>query len=113
LSTGNLRAFHDQAVLALKPKKVAIVLIDKSYRQLVDTLSDYGTPLPPTAEPVTAKRVIDTGRPQVSGLFRGSINGLPVFNVEVPVLDAAREVQVRYLGIEVDDALSISEQLEL
>lgn len=40
LRTGNLNAFHDQAVLALKPAKAAIVLIDTPYRQLVVTLKD-------------------------------------------------------------------------
>jgi two-component sensor histidine kinase len=93
LRKGDLRAFHDQAVLALKPKKAAIVLVDRSYRQLVDTLKDYGAPLPPTADPATAQRVIDTGRPQISNLFKGSISGLPVFNVEVPVFDANHQVQ--------------------
>jgi two-component sensor histidine kinase len=97
LRTGNLSAFHDQAVLALKPAKAAIVLIDTSYRQLVDTLKDYGADLPPTSDPATAQRVIDTGKPQISNLFRGSINGLPVFNVEVPVFDEQK--RVRYVLI--------------
>ncbi|MBR0801794.1 sensor histidine kinase [Bradyrhizobium jicamae] len=93
LSSGNLRGFHNQALITSRPRKAAIVLLDKSYRQLVDTLSDYGTPLPPTAEPATAKRVIETGRPQVSGVFKGSINGLYIFNVEIPVFDADRQVK--------------------
>jgi len=93
LRTGNLNAFHDQAVLALKPAKAAIVLIDTSYRQLVDTLKDYGADLPPTSDPATAQRVIDTGKPQISNLFRGSINGLPVFNVEVPVFDEQKRIR--------------------
>jgi two-component sensor histidine kinase len=79
--------------MALRPKKSAILLLDKSYNQLVDTLSDYGKALPPTADPATAKRVIETGRAQVSGVFKGSINGLYVFNVEIPVFDADRQVQ--------------------
>jgi two-component sensor histidine kinase len=93
LRSGNLRGFHDQALMALRPKKSAILLLDKSYHQLVDTLSDYGKALPPTADPATAKRVIETGRAQVSGVFKGSINGLYVFNVEIPVFDADRQVQ--------------------
>ncbi|CUT12659.1 sensor histidine kinase putative [Bradyrhizobium sp.] len=97
LRSGDLGAFHRQAVLALKPKKAAIVLIDTSYRQLVDTLKDFGAELPPTSDPVTAQRVIDTGKPQISNLFKGSVNGLPVFNVEVPVLDD--EKRVRYVLI--------------
>src|SRR6185369_1178519 len=71
----------------------AIVLIDTSYRQLVDTLKDYGADLPPTSDPATAQRVIDTGKPQISNLFRGSINGLPVFNVEVPVFDEQKRIR--------------------
>ncbi|MGL9622437.1 HWE histidine kinase domain-containing protein [Bradyrhizobium sp. U531] len=97
LRSGNLGAFHQQAVLALKPKKAAIVLIDTAYRQLVDTLKPYGAELPPTSDPVTAQRVIDTGKPQISNLFKGSVNGLPVFNVEVPVFDD--EKRVRYVLI--------------
>ncbi|WP_439395081.1 HWE histidine kinase domain-containing protein [Bradyrhizobium sp. PMVTL-01] len=93
LSSGDLRGFHKLALTAFKPKKAAIALLDKSYRQLVDTLSDYGAPLPATADPATAKRVIETGRPQISGVFKGSINGLYVFNVEIPVFDAERQVQ--------------------
>jgi two-component sensor histidine kinase len=93
LRTGDLSAFHRQAVLALKPAKAAIVLIDTSYRQLVDTLKDYGAELPPTSDPVTAQRVIDTGKAHISDLFKGSINGLPVFNVEVPVFDDQKRVR--------------------
>lgn len=93
LRSGDLRGFHKLALIAFRPKKAAIVLLDKSYRQLVDTLSDYGTALPATADPATAKRVVETGRPQISGVFKGSINGLYVFNVEIPVFDADRQVQ--------------------
>ena len=69
------------------------MLIDRSYQQLVDTLKEYGAALPKTGDPQTAQRVIDTKQRQVSNLFRGSISGRPVFNVEVPILDAAGEVR--------------------
>jgi len=110
LRKGDLRGFHDQALLAPKPEKAAIVLIDRSYRQLVDTLKDYGAPLPPTADPATAQRVIDTGRPQISNLFKGSISGRPVFNVEVPVFDADHRVQ--YVLIMSFQAAHMSELLQ-
>ena len=93
LQRGDLRAFHAQALLALRGTKAAIVLIDRSYQQLVDTLKEYGAALPKTGDPQTAQRVIDTKQRQVSNLFRGSISGRPVFNVEVPILDAAGEVR--------------------
>ena len=75
LKRGDFPAFHAQAVLALRRTKAAIVLIDSTYQQLVDTLKEYGAPLPPTADPETAKRVFDTKERQVSDLFRGSSTG--------------------------------------
>lgn len=110
LRTGDLSAFHRQAVLALKPTKAAIVLIDTSYRQLVDTLKDYGAELPATSDPETARRVIDTGEAQISNLFKGSVNGLPVFNVEVPVFGDGK--RVRYVLIMSFQAAYIAEVLK-
>lgn len=109
LRTGDFRGFHQQALLALKPKKAAIVLVDRSYQQLVDTLRDFGTPLPKTADPETAQRVIDTREPQISNVFSGSVSGLPVFNVEVPVLGNNREV--RYVLIMSFQASHLSDML--
>jgi len=86
LKRGDFPAFHAQAVLALRRTKAAIVLIDSTYQQLVDTLKEYGALLPPTADPETAKRVFDTKERQVSDLFRGSVSGRPVFNLEIPVI---------------------------
>lgn len=96
LRRGDLQAFHAQAVLALRRTKSAIALIDPTYQQLVDTLKEYGAPLPPTADPATAKRVFDTKERQVSDLFRGSISGRPVFNLEIPVI---HDGVVRYVLI--------------
>jgi two-component sensor histidine kinase len=87
LKDRDFRAFHMQAALALKRTKAAIVLIDPAYRQIIDTLKEFGSELPPTADPETAKRVFATKQRQVSDLFRGSVSGRPVFNVEVPVLE--------------------------
>jgi two-component sensor histidine kinase len=83
----DFQAFHTQAMLALRRTKAAIVLIDRSYQQIIDTLKEFGAELPATADPETAKRTFETKQRQVSDLFRGSISGSPVFNVEVPVLE--------------------------
>jgi two-component sensor histidine kinase len=63
------------------------VLIDHTYQQLVNTLNEFGVALPPTADPDTARRVFDSKERQVSDLFKGSISGRSVFNVEVPVIE--------------------------
>lgn len=52
LRRNDLSAFHAQSVRALKNTKSAIVLVDRSNQQLVDTLKEYGAPLPKTADPV-------------------------------------------------------------
>jgi two-component sensor histidine kinase len=81
------RAFHTQALAALRRTDAVIVVIDRNYQQVVDTLKDYGAELPKTADIATAQRVFETKQRQVSNLFHGSISGRPVFNVEVPVID--------------------------
>jgi two-component sensor histidine kinase len=87
----------EQTTLALKRTKAAIVLVDRTYQQLIDTLVEYGADLPRTADPATAQRVFDTRQRQISNLFRGSISGRPVYNVEVPVFEA--DGAVRYVLI--------------
>ena len=87
LRRGDFGAFHAQAVRAPRRTKAAIVLIDPSYQQIVDTLKEFGAQLPLTADPETAKRAFDTKQRQVSDLFKGSISGRPVFNVVVPVFE--------------------------
>jgi two-component sensor histidine kinase len=86
LRRGDLPAFHVQAKSALKHTNAAIVLIDRSYQQLTSTMAEFGAPLPKTADPETANRVFQTKQRQVSDLFRGSVDGRYVFNVEVPVI---------------------------
>ena len=110
LQGGDLKAFHEQARQALKRTKAAIVLVDSTYQQLVDTLKEYGAPLPPTADPETARRVFETKQRQVSDLFKGSISGRPVFNVEVPVLGP--DGSVRYVLIMSFQAAHIAELLK-
>ena len=77
LRRGDLPAFHDQAKAALKHTGAAIVLIDRTYQQLTSSMAQFGAPLPKTADPETARRVFETKQRQVSGLFRGSMDGRP------------------------------------
>src|SRR5262249_49420976 len=94
LRQGDFRSFHAQAVATLKHTDAAIVLIDRNYQQLTSTMAPFGTTLPKTADPDTALRAIEKKQRQVSDLFRGSVDGRPVFNVEVPVLDGDTVVYV-------------------
>jgi two-component sensor histidine kinase len=87
LRRGDFPTFHAQARAALKRTNAAIVLIDRTYQQLTSTMADFGAELPKTADQETAQRAFDTKQRQVSDLFRGSVSGRPVFNVEVPVIE--------------------------
>jgi len=74
---------------------IAIVLTDREGRQLVNTRQPPGTPLPPRANLDALKRVLETGRPQVSDLIRASVDGLPIITVDVPV--RANDGGIRYV----------------
>lgn len=85
LQRGDYERFHAQAIAALKRTKAAIVLVDRNYQQIVDTLKPFGEALPKTSDPSSAERVFATGQRHVSNLFYGSISGRPVFNVLIPI----------------------------
>lgn len=101
LAQGDFSAFHEQAARALKREKAGILLVDRTFQQLLNTRVAFGTTLPKTSDPETAQRVFDTKLPQVSGLFIGLVSAQPVINVEVPVLEGEL---VRYVLIMALDA---------
>ena len=94
LASNDFAAFHRQAIQALKRDRAGILLIDRNYRQLLNTRAVFGTPLPPTSDPETVQRVFDTRQRQVSNLFMGLVSGEPIINVIVPVMDGDN---VRYV----------------
>src|SRR5262245_33109089 len=88
LARGDLAAFHEQAAHALRREQAAILLVDRSNQQLLNTRTQFGTALPLIADPQTAQRVFDSKQRQISDLFIDPISQQPVINVEVPVLAA-------------------------
>src|SRR5215470_1475259 len=62
-----------------------ILLIDGNMKQLVNTLVPFGTPLEkaPVSEPV--EMAFASGKPQITGLFIGSVTKKHVFAIIVPV----------------------------
>ncbi|HEY0843793.1 MAG TPA: PAS domain S-box protein [Noviherbaspirillum sp.] len=94
LTTGNLAAFHAQAMelQRLRPRN-NFVLSDSDGQQLVNTLQPYGSALPRHGNPEQLRRVFDTARPVVSDLYRGGVLQRPVISIDVPVI---RNGQVIY-----------------
>ena len=101
LAQRDFAAFHDQASRALRREQAAILLVDHSFQQLLNTRASFGDALPKTSDIETAQKVFDTKQRQVSNLFMGVISRQPVINVEVPVFDGEN---VRYVLIMALDA---------
>jgi two-component sensor histidine kinase len=114
LARGDLAAFHEQASRALRRDTAGILLVDRTYQQLVNTRTVFGTPLPHTRDPETAQRVFDSKQRQVSDLLVGSVTRQPVINVEVPVLagDVVRYALIMALDATRFESLLKGQQLE-
>jgi hypothetical protein len=94
LGSGDLAAFHGQALAALKGQSFAnIVLIDASQTQLVNTLRRYGESLPAGGNPPELQRIFQTGEQVVTDLFFGPVVRRHYIAIGVPV---QREEKVRY-----------------
>lgn len=101
LAQGDFSAFHHQASRALRRERAGILLVDRSFQQLVNTRVAFGTPLPMAADRRTSQKVFDTKQRQISDLFIGQVSKQPVINVEVPIL---YDDEVRYVLIMTMDA---------
>jgi len=86
LRQGDFAEFQRQAEDSLVLRQSGnIMLIDRDMRQLVNTWMPFGRHLPKTAAPESAQRALTTGKPQITGLFTGSIVKQLVFAIVVPV----------------------------
>ncbi len=94
LTTGDLRGFYDEAQALLKSQVASnFVVHDRTGQQLVNTVRPFGAPLPrETGSMVT--RALETGKPQISDLFRGPATGRLVLGTTAPVFV---DGEIRYL----------------
>jgi PAS domain S-box-containing protein len=85
LAERDYRAFYQEAKLAMNYAKGNVLLLDPSLQQLLNTRVAFGQPLPKTANPEHALRVLKSGEMDVSGIFLGQVSKMPVFNVTIPI----------------------------
>jgi PAS domain S-box-containing protein len=85
LRQGDFAAFQRQAEASLALDRGTIMLLDRSMRELVDTALPFGTPLKEAALQEPAQKAFATGKPQVTGLFVGSVIHQFMFGIVVPV----------------------------
>ncbi|WP_034657674.1 sensor histidine kinase [Chelativorans sp. J32] len=108
LTTGNLHDFYERAKAALAGTGSYLIVLDGNFLQLLNTRVPYGTPLGPTADPVSAKQALDTRAAVVSGVFLGQVSQKWVFNAVLPFL---RENQPPLLLVLTRDAESMGDTL--
>ena len=86
LRQSDFAEFQRQAEASLVLRQSGnIMLIDRNMQQLVNTWVPFGEPLPKTAAPEAVQRALATGKPQITGLFEGSVVKQLVFAIIVPV----------------------------
>ncbi|HJW27444.1 MAG TPA: response regulator [Rhodocyclaceae bacterium] len=87
LAEGDFPKFYRQARRTLEQTGLpgTVSLADPAGQQIINTLRDFGQPLPPHGSPELIRTIFDTGRPAVSDLYSGRVRGSPIVSVGVPV----------------------------
>jgi PAS domain S-box-containing protein len=93
LASGDLRAFYRGAQTALQAFPGAdIILSDATAQELVHTFLPFGISLPKRAVPQTVHQVFETGKPVITGVYRGAGTRRFQIAVDVPVFRGGRVV---------------------
>ncbi len=86
LQRNDMAEFHAQAREAIGAGPFAILLVEPSGQQLLNTRVNYGAALSLTSDLATLSKTIATRRYQVSNLFIGGVSKKPQLNVHMPVV---------------------------
>lgn len=85
LINGDWAAFHARARRAMERRSGWIVVADAEGQQVVNTLRDYGEPLPRIKRTPEETSAYSAGRSKVSNLLAGPVAGKPVITVGTPI----------------------------
>jgi signal transduction histidine kinase len=99
LNAGNLAAFYAQARQAVTGPNEWIVLADAVNRQLINTVADQTTPLPPVSLNAELQAAMNEGRTYLSNLEAGVLSQKDVLFVAIPVRTAENTWQALCLVI--------------
>ncbi|PYE34935.1 two-component sensor histidine kinase [Rhizobium sp. PP-WC-1G-195] len=109
LENEDLGVFYQRASSALAGTGMNLLIIDRSYQQLVNTRIPLGQPLGRASDPVSVDQAFRSGAPLVSTVFFGRTAQTWVFNVYLPVLSANRHGD--YLMTLTRDAVSLERSI--
>jgi PAS domain S-box-containing protein len=94
LATGDIALFHDRARRTIEHSSSSISLFTRDGEALMNTALPYGSPLRRSARTDTFRRIADSGKGELSGLYRNATTGRQEIAWEMPVI---QEGQVRYI----------------
>ena len=113
-AAGDLAGVQRQALRILQSYPDAdIIVADATGQQLVNSSRPYGSPLPKRAVPETVRRIFETGKPAVSGLFTGAVSRQQQISIDIPVKSDGKVVYDLALVIRSDPMASILQQAGL
>jgi PAS domain S-box-containing protein len=93
LAEGDLEAFYGQAMAAQEVGGNHFFLTSAKGKQLVNTRTAWGEPLP-NVSANDWEEVVASGKPEVSNLYQGIMARGPAFSISVPVKRGKRTVYV-------------------
>ena len=113
-ASGDLAAVQRQALRILRAYPGADILVaDATGQQLVNTSRPFGTRLPKRNAPETVRRIFETGKPYVSGLYTGAVSKERQVSIDVPVLNNGKVVYDLGLTIRSEPMANILLQADL
>jgi PAS domain S-box-containing protein len=103
LVSGDMHAFYSQAQAVLESHPGSdIILSDATSQELIHTFLPFGAPLPKRAIPQIAQQVYETGRPVITGLFKGAGTRRLQIAVDIPVFRGGRVVYDLAMSVPID-----------
>jgi len=101
LNRQDLEGFHRRAREVIATTKVGmnVVLSDESGQQIINTLRDFGEPLPRHGHPAMLRRVFETAKPVVSEVYIGGVLRKPVVSIDLPVIFDTKVAYVLSIGL--------------
>jgi PAS domain S-box-containing protein len=94
IDSGDMAAFTEQSRSVAASLGHEIVMCDPTGQQITNSRVPPPSPLPRMGAMDTVRQVTATGKPAVSGLFRGASSGVPSLAIMVPVMRGGRVVFV-------------------
>lgn len=109
LLSHNFAVAHEKSVRALASSHFVdhIALTDESGQQRLNTLVEYGQPLPVTKNQDRIKAVFRSAKPHISNLVTGTLSGNHEILVDVPILQNGKVIYVLSSVLNSDNLRSI------